>query len=159
MNLFIRAISIFYVITLTCVIAFSLFAGAVVAPVIFSSSSWLGESVLNRFQEGLMMTEVFVRLSYPLITVCLFSLAYEVFNYWKKDSDWIALVSMSLMVGTGLLFGFYFVPEIVYLQSQGPSVTQSSAFASIHETSEVCFKITVFSGLVLVIRNIFKISR
>lgn len=106
-----------------------------------------------------MMTEVFVRLSYPLIAVCLFSLAYEVLSYWKKESDWIALVSMSLMVGTGLLFGFYFVPEIVYLQSQGPSVTQSSAFASIHETSEVCFKITVFSGLVLVIRNMFKISR
>ncbi|MFC0172223.1 DUF4149 domain-containing protein [Vibrio comitans] len=159
MNLFIRTISNFYVITLSCVIAFSLFAGAVVAPVIFNSSSWLGESVLNRFQEGLMMTEVFVRLSYPLIAVCLFSLAYEVLNYWKKDSDWIALISMSLMVGTGLLFGFYFIPEILHLQSQGPIATQSPVFASIHKTSEICFKITVLSGLVLVFRNILKMSR
>ncbi|MFA0698742.1 DUF4149 domain-containing protein, partial [Vibrio sp. 10N.222.49.C9] len=137
MNLLTRTISIVYVIALTSVIAFSLFAGAVVAPVIFNSSSWLGESVLNRFQEGLMMTEVFVRLSYPLIAVCLVSLAYELWSYWKKDSDWIALVSMSLMVGTGLLFGFYFIPEILHLQSQGAVVTQSPVFASIHKTSEI----------------------
>ncbi|MEZ8968642.1 DUF4149 domain-containing protein [Vibrio breoganii] len=159
MNLLTRTISIVYVIALTSVIAFSLFAGAVVAPVIFNSSSWLGESVLNRFQEGLMMTEVFVRLSYPLIAVCLVSLAYELWSYWKKDSDWIALVSMSLMVGTGLLFGFYFIPEILHLQSQGAVVTQSPVFASIHKTSEICFKITVLSGLVLVFRNILKMNR
>ncbi|GEA51970.1 membrane protein [Vibrio inusitatus NBRC 102082] len=159
MKLITRTISIVYVIALTSVIAFSLFAGAVVAPVIFNSSSWLGESILNRFQEGLMMTEVFVRLSYPLVAVCILSLVYEVFNYWKRDSDWIALISMSLMVGTGLLFGFYFIPEILHLQSQGPTVTQSPVFSSIHKASEVCFKITVFSGLVLVFRNILKMSR
>lgn len=159
MNVFMRTISIFYVIVLTSVIAFSLFAGAVVAPVIFNSSSWVGEPILNRFQEGLMMTEVFVRLSYPLVVVCVFSMGYELFNYWKKESDWIALISMSLMVGTGLLFGFYFIPEILHLQSQGPTVTQSPVFSAIHKTSELCFKITVLSGLVLVFRNILKMSR
>ncbi|OBT16307.1 hypothetical protein A9264_11750 [Vibrio sp. UCD-FRSSP16_10] len=159
MNQLFKTVAVTYVILLTIIMGFSLFSGVVVAPVIFNSSSFLGSSLLSRFQEGLLMTEVFVRLSYPLVMVCIFACVFELFSYFKKGTDWIAIISMSLMVTTGLLFGFYFVPEIVHMQAQGPVVTQSDVFTSIHKTSEICFKITVFSGVVLSIRNILKLMR
>ncbi|WP_261837194.1 DUF4149 domain-containing protein [Vibrio ishigakensis] len=153
-----RHITIIYVLLLTGVIGASLFAGAVVAPVIFNSKLALGSVELSRFQEGLIMTENFVRLSYPLALVCLFSFIFELHRYFKVQTDWIALISMSLMVATGLMFSFYFVPEIVYLQAQGPEVTQSPMFSSIHKTSEISFKITAISGLILAYRNLMKLK-
>lgn len=153
-----RNITIIYTLLLTGAIGASLFAGAAVAPVIFNSKLALGSAELSRFQEGLIMTENFVRLSYPLAMVCLFSFAFELHSYFKRQTDWIALISMALMVATGLMFSFYFVPEIVHLQSQGPEVTQSPLFASIHKTSEISFKITAISGVVLAYRNLIKLS-
>ncbi|GAM64255.1 membrane protein [Vibrio ishigakensis] len=69
-----RHITIIYVLLLTGVIGASLFAGAVVAPVIFNSKQALGSVELSRFQEGLIMTENFVRLSYPLAWCACFHL-------------------------------------------------------------------------------------
>ncbi|GAM76046.1 membrane protein [Vibrio ishigakensis] len=104
------------------------------------------------------MTENFVRLSYPLALVCLLSFIFELYRYFKIQTDWIALISMSLMVATGLMFSFYFVPEIVHLQAQGPEVTQSPMFGSLHKTSEISFKITAISGLILAYRNLMKLK-
>ncbi|GAD80862.1 DUF4149 domain-containing protein [Vibrio ezurae] len=154
-----KTLKIAYIVTLTVILGFALFAGAVVAPVLFNSATSLGEPILSRFQEGLLMTNVFVRLSYPLIVICAIALVYELTQYLTKKSDWIALISMTLMVVTGFLFGFYFVPEIVHMQAQGALVTQSALFASIHKTSEICFKITLVSGIVLVVRNMMKLTR
>ncbi|CAM4310873.1 MULTISPECIES: DUF4149 domain-containing protein [Vibrio] len=159
MNLITKTVAISYVVLLSVIMGFALFSGVVVAPVLFNSITSLGEPILNRFQEGLLMTSVFVRLSYPLVVVCLVSLVYELFQYLKKSADWLALISMILMVVTGLLFVFYFVPAIVHMQERGPLVTQSAAFSSIHKASEICFKITVISGIVLAVRNILKLIR
>ncbi|MPW36180.1 DUF4149 domain-containing protein [Vibrio sp. B1Z05] len=159
MNLITKTVAISYVVLLSVIMGFALFSGVVVAPVLFNSITSLGEPVLSRFQEGLLMTSVFVRLSYPLAIICLISLVYELVQYRKKSADWLALISMILMVVTGLLFVFYFVPEIVHMQERGPLVTQSAMFSSIHKTSEICFKVTVISGIVLAVRNIIKLIR
>ncbi|WP_261817795.1 DUF4149 domain-containing protein [Vibrio gallicus] len=154
MNSFVRFLSKTYILFLTVVVGFSLFAGAVVAPVIFNSALFLSEPLLSRFQEGLLMTEVFVRLSYPLALLCVLSLVYEVYQFVTVKTDWWALLSMFVMVTTGLLFCFYFVPQIVELQSQGALVTQSGGFATLHKISEVSFKITVLSGIILIYRRL-----
>jgi hypothetical protein len=148
-----RHITIIYALLLALVIGASLFAGVVVAPVIFNSQLILGSVELSRFQEGLLMTENFVRLAYPLALVSILALIFEGYRYLKVEADWVALVSMSLMSVTGLLFSFYFVPEIVYLQSQGAQITQSELFVNIHQASELTIKIFVISGLTLVYRN------
>lgn len=158
MSAVLRHITIIYTLVLTLVIGASLFAGAVVAPVIFNSKLALGSVELSRFQEGLIMTENFVRLAYPLALISILALIFEGHRYLKVEADWIALVSMILMSVTGLLFSFYFVPEIVHLQSQGAQITQSQLFSAIHKASELCIKITVMSGLILVYRNLIKLT-
>ncbi|CAM2919604.1 DUF4149 domain-containing protein [Vibrio rarus] len=154
-----KTVSVAYVTLLTIIMGFALFSGAVVAPVIFNSDAFLGGALLSRFQEGLLMTEVFRRLCYPLVIMCLLSVMFEFAYTFKRKLDLIALICMVLMVCTGLLFAFYFVPHIIHMQNQGPLVTQTAQFASIHKLSEVCFKITVLSGICLAMRHVFKLSR
>ncbi len=56
--------TIFYLMILGLSVGAIIYAGAVVAPVIFHSEIWLSSEVLSHFQEGLIMTQNFIGLRY-----------------------------------------------------------------------------------------------
>jgi len=59
--------TISYLLILGIILGATIYAGAVVAPVTFHSKQWLSSEILSRFQEGLIMTQNFVRLGYFLV--------------------------------------------------------------------------------------------
>ena len=133
-----------------------LFAGAVVAPVTFHTQNWLGSEVLTHYQEGLIMTENFVRLSY-LVTATVIAVAlYEGYKYKKFERDTTTQIATFFVMATGLMFGHYYVPDIVNMQLAGEAMTQSEAFINTHKGSELNFKIFSLALLVLMVRNMQK---
>ena len=64
MNKTFRVITMGYLILLSLVLGAGLYAGIVVAPVTFHTDLYLGVDLLTRFQEGQIMSENFLRLSY-----------------------------------------------------------------------------------------------
>ena len=156
MNKYFRITTITYLILLGATLGAGLFAGIVVAPVTFHTEAWLGSEVLSHYQEGLIMTENFVRLSYLVNTVLVAVAFYEGYKYKKFERDTITQVATFFVIATGLLFSQYYIPDILTMQMAGEAMTQSEAFVNTHKGSEINFKIFSLALLVLMIRNMQK---
>ncbi len=156
MNRYFRMITMTYLIFLSAVLGAGLFAGIVVAPVTFHTEQWLGSEVLSQFQEGQIMTENFLRLSY-LVNVLLVSVVlYEGYKFKKFERDTLTQVATFFVLATGLLFSQYYIPDIIAMQEQGVEATKSVAFINTHKGSEINFKIFSLALLVLIVQNMRK---
>ncbi|MCK5853786.1 MAG: DUF4149 domain-containing protein [Sulfurovaceae bacterium] len=147
------------IITLGTVLGAGLLAGIVVAPTIFHSEVLLGSELLTKFQEGLLMTQVFERLSYAVNFLVVLVILYEVIKYKAFESDRWSLMTTFLVAGTGLMFTSYYIPDILEMQLVGEMMTQSDAFINTHKGSEINFKIFSLATLVLLILNLKKALR
>lgn len=156
MNKYFRIATIAYLVLLGATLGAGLFAGVVVAPVTFHTEQWLGSEVLNRYQEGLIMTQNFVRLSYLVNFTLLAVFLYEGYKYKKFERDTITQVATFFVFATGLLFAHYYIPDILTMQMAGEEMTESAAFVSTHKGSEINFKIFSVALLVLMVRNMQK---
>ena len=156
MNRYFRIVTMTYLIFLSAVLGAGLFAGIVVAPVTFHTEQWLGNEVLTQFQEGQIMTENFLRLSY-LVNVLLVSVVlYEGYKFKKFERDTLTQVATFFVLATGLLFSQYYIPDIIAMQEQGLEATKSVAFINTHKGSEINFKIFSLALLVLIVQNMRK---
>ena len=151
-----KGITVAYFILLGIMIGAGLYAGAVVAPVVFHSDLYLGEDLLSRFQEGQIMTENFVRLSYLVDFTVLIVALYEGFKYKNFDRDTITSVSAFLVLSTGLLYVHYYIPQILAFQKEGEKVTESKLFENTHFASELDFKLFIVALTVLLARNLYR---
>jgi len=156
MSKYFRIATIAYLVLLGATLGAGLFAGIVVAPVTFHTEQWLGSEVLSRYQEGLIMTQNFVRLSYLVNFTLLAVFLYEGYKYKKFERDTITQVATFFVFATGLLFAHYYIPDILTMQMAGEEMTESAAFVSTHKGSEINFKIFSVALLVLMVRNMQK---
>ncbi len=156
MNKYFKIATIAYLVLLGATLGAGLFAGIVVAPVTFHTETWLGSEVLSHYQEGLIMTENFIRLSYMVNVILVVVALYEGYKYKKFERDTITQVATSFVFTTGLLFSQYYIPDILTMQMAGEAMTQSEAFINTHKGSEINFKIFSLALLVLMVRNMQK---
>ncbi|MBD3790211.1 MAG: DUF4149 domain-containing protein [Campylobacterales bacterium] len=156
MKKYFRITTMVYLVLLGIILGASLYAGAVVAPVTFHTEKWLGSGVLTQYQEGLIMTENFIRLSYLVNLLVVAVVLYEGYKYKKFERDTITLIAAFFAVSTGLMFGHYYLPDILTMQMGGEAMTKSEAFINTHKGSEINFKIFSAAVLVLMIRNMQK---
>jgi hypothetical protein len=151
-----RIATIFYIILLGTLLGAGLFAGIVVAPTTFHTEIWLGGDILSQYQEGLIMTQNFLKLSYLVTFSIIIIFLYEGYKYKKFERDKITQVATFFALATGLLFSQYYIPDIINMQLAGEAMTQSDAFINTHKGSEINFKIFSLAILVLLVRNMQK---
>lgn len=151
-----KIFAIFYFIVVGLTLGATIYAGAVVAPVTFNTDVLFGSQLLNQFQEGMIMAKNFLRLSYALIVSAIVIALYEILKLKNGTKDIYSIVPATIVIITSLLFAFYFVPEIIQMQSLGESMTQSNTFNSIHKASETNVKILVFAQLFLFVLNLYR---
>jgi len=156
MNRYFRIATIAYLVLLGSVLGAGLFAGIVVAPVTFHTEQWLGAEVLSHYQEGQIMTQNFLKLSYLVNFTLLAVFLYEGYKYKKFERDTITQVATFFVMATGLLFAHYYIPDILLMQEVGEAMTQSEAFLNTHKGSEINYKIFSLALLVLMVRNMQK---
>lgn len=159
MNKYFRIATMAYLILLSAMLGAGLFAGIVVAPVTFHTEQWLGAEILTRFQEGQIMTENFLRLSFLVNVVLIAVVLYEGYKFKKFERDTLTKVATFIVLATGLLFSQYYIPDIIAMQEQGVEMTKSVAFINTHKGSEINFKIFSLALLVLIVQNMRKACR
>ncbi len=152
-----QSITTIYIVAMGIVLGASLYAGAIVAPVIFHSEAFLGE-LLSQYQEGILMTQNFIRLGFLVNILVLIVVFYEFFQWKTFKSDKVTLISSFLVVATGLMFTSYYLPDIIAMQEMGEAMTKSSAFIATHKGSEINFKIFSFALILLMVKNIKKVN-
>lgn len=151
-----RYITMFYVIFLALVAGASLYAGIVVAPVTFGTEDILGAKVLSRYEEGQIMTQNFLRLSYVVTFSVAVAFFYESYKYKMGERDMWTFMALFLVVATGIMFSFYYLPDILTMQQLGEQATQTQAFDDMHKGSSLDFKIFIFATIFLIVRNLQK---
>ena len=156
MKKYFRIATMAYLVLLGVTLGAGLFAGIVVAPVTFHTEQWLGAGTLSHFQEGLIMTQNFVRLSYLVDFTVIAIVLYEGYKYKMFERDTITQVATFFAIATGVMFGHYYLPDILTMQLAGEKMTQSAAFINTHKGSEINFKIFSLALLVLMVRNMQK---
>ena len=156
MNKYFRMATMAYLIFLGGVLGAMLYAGIVVTSVTFHTEEWLGADLLTRFQEGQIMTENFLRLSYVVNVMVVVVVLYEGYKFKKFERDTLTQVATFFVLATALLFSQYYLPDIINMQHQGEVLTKSLAFANTHKGSEINSKILALSLLVLMVQNMRK---
>lgn len=151
-----RIVQTAYIILLGVALGTTFALGAFVAPTIFRSELFLGSEMLNHFQEGLLMTEVFRKYAVLMnITAAAVVLkeGYELAVCRRKDYP--VLIGALVVVVSSLLFTLYYTPEIIAAQALGPAGTETAAFKATHQASVVDFKI-LLAGLVLMLAGLLR---
>ena len=128
--------------------------GALVAPVVFHTDNLPVNILIDKYNAGIVMAEIFHRYSYWLYFVAFFVLVYEVIQYKTAKRDAVILASSSLVVFASLMFSVVYAPKILSMQALGPEATQSDTFLHIHLAAEIDFKLLAVSLGVLFIRRL-----
>lgn len=128
--------------------------GAFVAPVVFHTDKILAGLLLDNYNAGIIMGEIFHRFSYWVYALAIFVALYEAAQYKMGQRDAIAFGSAATVLFTSLLFSGVYVPDILEMQAMGQEATQSDTFSNIHIASEIDFKILAVALLVLFVRRL-----
>jgi len=154
-----RFMTMVYIISLGAVLGAVVYAGAVVAPNIFHSELIFGKEIISNYQEGLIMTQNFLKLGYFVNFVIPLILLYETIKWKTFESGKWELIFLFLAVSSGLLFSSYYIPLIIEMQQKGETITASEVFKNTHFASELDFKLFAISILALLILNLKKVLR
>jgi len=143
-----------YLLVLAASLGGVLVLGAIVAPVVFNTDKVLFELLLDHYNAGKVMAEIFHRFSYWLYFVAIFVAFYESMQYKMGQRDAIAFGSSVTVIFSSLMFSGVYAPKILAMQSMGVEATQSDTFENIHIASEIDFKILAVALFVLFIRRL-----
>lgn len=143
-----------YLLVLAASFGAVLVLGALVAPVVFNTDKMLVGILLDNYNAGVIMGEIFRKFSYWIYLLAAFVVVYEALMYKQGQRDNIIMISAFLTVATSLMFSAVYSPKILAMQSLGVEATQSDTFANFHIASEIDFKILAVALIVLFIRRL-----
>jgi len=143
-----------YFILLAASFGAVLVLGAFVAPIVFHTDKILAGVLLDNYNAGIIMGEIFHRFSYWIYALVVFVTLYEAAQYKMGQRDAIAFGSAVSVLFTSLLFSAIYAPKILEMQAMGREATQSDTFSNIHMASEIDFKILAVALLVLFVRRL-----
>ena len=143
-----------YLIVLAASFGGVIVLGAFVAPVIFHTDRIITEVIIDNYNAGMIMGEIFHRFSYWIYGLAIYVLLYEAVQYKMGQRDAITFASAFTVVFTSLMFSGVYAPKILEMQALGAEATQSDTFANIHMASEIDFKILALALIVLFVRRL-----
>lgn len=143
-----------YFIVLAATFGAVVVLGAIVAPVIFHTDRITVNLLIDNYNAGIIMGEIFRRFAYWIYFVAIFVALYEVMAYKMGQRDAISFGAAVIVLFSSLLFSAVYVPKILSMQALGTEATQSDTFENIHIASEIDFKILAVALLVLFIRRL-----
>ncbi|MDA3945414.1 MAG: DUF4149 domain-containing protein [Helicobacteraceae bacterium] len=144
---------VLYLLLVAMTLGAVLTLGIFVAATIFNSDSYLAAVLLDHYNEGLLMAEIFRRFSYVISFLVLVVFLFEANEYKHGRRDSWSLVSAFFVIVSGLMFSAVYTPKILAMQALGAEATQSDAFQALHIGSEIDFKILALALGILFIRR------
>ncbi len=143
-----------YLVLLAATFGAVLVLGAFVAPVVFHTDKILVDMLMDNYNAGIIMGEIFHRFSYWVYALALAVVLYEAALYKTGQRDAIAFASAVTVIFSSLMFSAVYAPKILAMQALGIEATQSDTFHNVHIASEIDFKILAVALLVLFIRRL-----
>lgn len=133
--------------------------GVIVAPVVFHTDRILVDMLMDNYNAGIIMGEIFHRFSYWVYFVAVAVIVYEASIYKTGQRDAVVFASSIIVVFSSLMFSGVYAPRIIAMQALGAEATQSDTFENLHIASEIDFKILAVALLVLFVRRLMLLQR
>ncbi len=133
--------------------------GAVVAPIVFHSDEILVDMLMDNYNAGIIMGQIFYKFSYWIYFVAFGVVVYEAAMYKTGQRDAISFASAVTVIFSSLMFSGVYAPKILAMQALGVEATQSDTFQNIHMASEIDFKILAVSLVILFVRRLMLLRR
>ncbi|MDR1911325.1 MAG: DUF4149 domain-containing protein [Helicobacteraceae bacterium] len=149
----------FYIVLLGVMLGSTLTLGAFVAPVVFKAALYMDNEAIGVFDSGRLMSEIFRRYSICVSAALVFSVAYEIWRFWIGDRRLAVALIATIVLISGGLFAWYYVPAIYDLQTQGVDATLSADFGTLHSQSVTLFKIFAAANCVLLAYRVSRLFR
>lgn len=143
-----------YFIVLAATFGAVLVLGVIVAPVVFHTDRITVNLLIDHYNAGIIMGEIFHRFSYWTYFVATFVALYETMAYKMGQRDAIGFAAAVTVIFSSLMFSAVYVPKILSMQALGTEATQSDTFENIHIASEIDFKLLAVALLVLFVRRL-----
>lgn len=143
-----------YFIVLAASLGGVLVLGAIVAPVIFHTDKIVSELIIDNYNSGIIMGEIFHRFAYWIYFLAVFVAIYEAYMYKTGQRDAIVFASAVVVIFSSLMFSGVYAPKILEMQAVGREATQSDAFNNVHIASEIDFKLLAVALVVLFVRRL-----
>ena len=143
-----------YLIILAATFGAVIVLGAVVAPVVFHTDKIVSELLIDNYNAGIIMGEIFHRFSYWSYVVAIAVLLYEAARYKTGERDALAFASSVTVVFSALMFSAVYAPKILAMHAMGREAAQSETFQNIHIASEIDFKLLAVALIVLFVRRL-----
>jgi len=148
-----------YLILLAATFGAVFVLGAIVAPVVFHTDRILVDMLMDNYNAGIIMSEIFHRFSYWIYFVAVVVIAYEASIYKTGQRDAVVFASSIIVVFSSLMFSGVYAPRILAMQALGAEATHSDTFENLHIASEIDFKILAIALLVLFVRRLMLLQR
>ncbi|MEA1982333.1 MAG: DUF4149 domain-containing protein [Campylobacterota bacterium] len=143
-----------YFITLAASFGGVMVLGAFVAPVVFHTDKIVSEMIIDNYNAGIIMGEIFHRFSYWVYFLAIYVALYEAAQYKMGQRDAVSFGAAVTVLFTSLMFSGVYAPKILAMQAMGREATQSDTFENIHIASEIDFKILAVALIVLFVRRL-----
>lgn len=143
-----------YLLVLGMSLGAVLVLGIVVAAVVFNTDKLPMEILVDRYNAGIIMGEIFHRFSYWTYFLVAFVGLYEAYMYKTGQRDAIVFAAALSVIFSALMFSGVYSPKILEMQAKGIQATQSDAFENLHRASEIDFKILAVGLIVLFVRRL-----
>lgn len=143
-----------YLVALASTFGAVMVLGIMVAPVIFNTNELNLSLLIDNYNAGIVMGEIFHRFSKWVYILAFVVLAYEAYMYKMGQRDKYIFISATLVVFSSLMFSAVYSPKILEMQTMGIEATQSDTFANLHLASEIDFKILAVALVVLFVRRL-----
>ena len=143
-----------YLLVLGMSLGAVLVLGIVVAAVVFNTDKLPMGILVDRYNAGIVMGEIFHRFSYWTYFLAAFVGLYEAYMYKTGQRDAIVFAAALVVIFSSLMFSGVYSPKILEMQAKGIQATQSDAFENLHRASEIDFKILAVGLIVLFVRRL-----
>ena len=144
---------VIYLLLIAMTLGGVLTLGIFVTATIFHSDSYLVGTMLDHYNEGVLMAEIFRRFSYFVTFIAFVVFVFEANEYKQGRRDNWVMISAFFIISSAMMFSAIYTPKILAMQALGAEATQSDAFSALHMGSEIDFKILALALGVLFIRR------
>lgn len=127
--------------------------GIFVASTLFNSTHFLGHALLTHYQEGMLMSAIFVKFNVFLYILAGIIFLREGYDYKSFKRDKVLTLATLIALFAIFMFTDYYTPAILELQALHN--TESEIFANYHKGSELDFKLLSLALIALITRRVY----
>jgi ABC-type sugar transport system permease subunit len=124
-----------------------------------NSDLYLGIEAIGRTREEILIAQIASYLSYVVLATLAAVVLYEGYKYKMFERDRVTVMAALGMLMTGLMFNYYYMPDLLAISSMGMDETLCDLRISVLKGSVLDFVSMIVFVVLLMVQNMKRACR